>query len=909
MGALSFATPLLLGALALLPAIWFLLRVTPPAARREVFPPLRLLMGLRSHEETPARTPLWLLLLRLFAAALIIIALAGPRLGRLPRALGQGPLVLFVDNDWAAANTWNLRRAAMTEAIAAADAHHQPVVIVPTAAGASETPSLLNAAHARRLAQGLVPEPYLADRRAALDGLLKLHFAERPQILWLSDDLDHGEAHAVARTLRRIGSVELLRDRPTQYPMAFTGLGHSGARLQIRISRTLEAGVQTGSVEAKNSDGDNLATAPFVFAPDALVTTATLSLPLELRNRIARFVLAGHASAGAVHLLGSAARFQKVGIVAATSSQSGSPLLSGAYYLQRAISPYADVSHGSIAAELSRHVSVLLLSDIGRITGDDYARVARFVATGGVLIRFAGPRMTNGADALVPVTLRSGGRYLGGAMGWAKPQHLAAFPGTSPFSGLAIPKDVTISRQILAEPSIELATRSWARLADGTPLVTGAPSGKGWIVLFHVPAAPGWSTLPMSHLFIDMLRRLLALSAGTAPSAIGTRAAASVPPRAVLNGFGQLEKPGPETLPLSGNALAHFVPSKSHPPGLYGSADAMLALNATTAHTRLIALRSMGLPRRYYSGHTTLPLAPYLLATAFMLLLIDTLIGLALRGLLPLRRWTGLAAVLLLFPVIMPSQARAGESFDMKAALNTRLAYVITGVASVDEMSKAGLTGLGLWLRARTSFDPRSPMGVHLATDNLSFFPLLYWPMDPREKALTPAELSKIQTYMRDGGTLFIDTRELTLGPTRGPNNPGKVTLKRLLGKLDLPPLEPIPSDHVLTKTFYLLSSFPGRWAGGTLWVQKLPQRDPNAGPEPARGGDDVSPIIIGSNDYAAAWAVNAQGEPLVAIVPGGEEQREMAVRVGINIVMYALTGNYKADTVQVPALLRRLGK
>jgi hypothetical protein len=181
--------------------------------------------------------------------------------------------------------------------------------------------------------------------------------------------------------------------------------------------------------------------------------------------------------------------------------------------------------------------------------------------------------------------------------------------------------------------------------------------------------------------------------------------------------------------------------------------------------------------------------------------------------------------------------------------------------------------------------------------------------MDPREKALTPAELDKIQTYMRDGGTLFIDTRELTLGPTRGPNNPGEVTLKRLLGKLDLPPLEPIPADHVLTKTFYLLSSFPGRWAGGTLWVQKLPPKDPNAGPEPARGGDDVSPIIIGSNDYAAAWAVNAQGEPLVAIVPGGEEQREMAVRVGINIVMYALTGNYKADTVQVPALLRRLGK
>ena len=908
MGALSFATPLLLAALIVLPGIWFLLRVTPPAPRREMFPPLRLLRGLQSREETPARTPWWLLLLRLLAAALIIIALAGPRLGKLPTTLGRGPLVLFVDNDWAAASSWKLRQGAMRDAIAAAAAHHQPVAIVPTAEGSRQIPSLLDPAHAQRLARELVPAAFLGNRPAALKALLKLHFATRPQILWLSDDLDYGQARAVAHTLRSLGSVTLMRDRPQQMPIAITALTNTDGGLHILIRRSIAAGAQAGRVEATNSSGDDLASAAFRFAPDALATTATLALPLELRNRIARLGLAGYASAGAVHLLGSASRFEKVGIVAATNSQNGSPLLSGAYYLERALAPYADVSHGTIAAELARHVNVLVLSDIGRISGEDYAAVARFVAAGGVLIRFAGPRLTHGADALVPVTLRSGGRYLGGAMGWTKPQHLAAFPASSPFRGLAIPKDVTISRQILAEPSIELANRSWARLDDGTPLVTGAPRGKGWIVLFHVPAAPGWSSLPMSHLFIDMLRRLLQLAASTTPGAIGAREA-SLPPRALLDGFGVLKNPTAQTRPLSGKALADLVPSHNHPPGLYGSAGAVVALNAVTAHTRLIALKRTGLASRYYAGRATLALAPDLLVAAIVLLVIDSLIGLWLRGLLPLPRWSGLAALLLLVPAVLPSQARAGESFDMKAALNTRLAYVITGIPSVDQMSKAGLTGLGLWLRARTSYDPKRPMGVNLARDNLAFFPLLYWPMDPREKALTPAELDKIQTYMRDGGTLFVDTRELTLAPTRGPSNPGVVTLKRLLGKLDLPPLEPIPADHVLTKTFYLLSSFPGRWAGGTLWVQQLPPRDPNAGPEPARGGDEVSPIIIGSNDYAAAWAVNAQGEPLVAIVPGGEQQREMAVRVGINIVMYALTGNYKADSVQVPALLRRLGK
>ncbi len=220
-------------------------------------------------------------------------------------------------------------------------------------------------------------------------------------------------------------------------------------------------------------------------------------------------------------------------------------------------------------------------------------------------------------------------------------------------------------------------------------------------------------------------------------------------------------------------------------------------------------------------------------------------------------------------------------------------------------MSKAGLTGLGLWLKARTSYEPEAPMGVDIAHDDLSFFPLIYWPMDPREKDLSPQALSKLADYMRNGGTLLIDTRDLTVGATRGPDSQGQQTLRRLIGKLDLPPLEPIPADHVLTKAFYLLQDFPGRWDGGKVWVEALPPSDPDH-PAPARGGDGVSPVIIGGNDWAAAWAVDANGEPIASV---DDRQREMAIRFGINVVMYALTGNYKTDQVHAPALLERLGK
>jgi hypothetical protein len=265
------------------------------------------------------------------------------------------------------------------------------------------------------------------------------------------------------------------------------------------------------------------------------------------------------------------------------------------------------------------------------------------------------------------------------------------------------------------------------------------------------------------------------------------------------------------------------------------------------------------------------------------------------------------ASALFLVLNFSPPQAHADDATNMKAALDTRLAYVKTGLADVDSVSQAGLTGLGLMLKARTSYEPMEPIGLNPEQDDLSLYPLLYWPIDPREKGLSPKALTRIGDYMRNGGTILFDTRDLTLGAVRGEASPGQQTLRRLTAGLDLPPLEHVPADHVLTKTFYILRDFPGRWIGGQLWVEALPP-PPKNGAAPARGGDGVSPVVIGGNDWAAAWAVDANGRFMFAPSPGGEIQREMAFRFGVNLVMYALTGNYKTDVVHAPALLQRLG-
>ncbi|MGH6889267.1 MAG: DUF4159 domain-containing protein [Rhizomicrobium sp.] len=905
--ALSFGAPWILAGLAALPAIWWLLRVTPPAPRRIAFPPLWLLAGLAAKDETPARTPPWLLALRLLAAGLIIVALAQPRLGRFPDSAGSGPLILFVDNGWTAAHDWTRRLAAIDDAISSAAQAGRPVAIVPTASASAPSVTLLSAGAAERRAHEITPMPWLPDRARAVAALAKAKLTGTAQIQWLSDGVGGGDSSDVARSLTRIGTLRVYADVAGRGPLAIRSLLNRADGFVADLVRLPSAAAQEGDVAALGAQDEALATAHFRFAPNRTDTLVRIALPLEVRNETTRIVIDNENSAGAVRLLGSDSQRKAVEIVSARNSEDEQPLLSDAYYLQRALAPYAEVQKGTIDDALARNVSAIVLADIGRIPGADYGRVARFVERGGVLVRFAGPRMTQNVDDLVPVKLRVGGRYLGGALAWAQPQHLAAFGEGSPFRGLAVPPDVTVSRQILAEPSIELSERSWARLADGTPLVTGAPRGRGWIVLFHVTANPSWSTLPLSGLYVGMLRRAIGLAGVARPDQLASDANAILPPIMTLDGFGRPEKPSPDALPLRGSEIARTRPSPVHPPGLYGRAGSEIALNAAGRATHFDPLQLEGVPLHPYRTAPVVALGPLLFALALILLLADFGVGLWLRGYAsPLRAGRRVAVFFGVLLILQPYRAHADAAFDMKAALNTRLAYVKTGLPDVDAMSAAGLNGLGLVLKARTSYEPEAPMGVDLDRDDLSFFPLLYWPMDPRERDLSPRALSKVADYMRNGGTILFDTRDLTLGSVRGPQSPGEQTLRRLLTKLDLPPLEPVPPDHVLTKTFYLIQDFPGRWAGGKVWVQALPPPGPDSGP--ARGGDGVSPVIIGGNDWAAAWAVDSQGRPLADVTPGGDEQREMAYRFGVNVVMYALTGNYKTDSVHAQALLERLG-
>ncbi|MGB9364430.1 MAG: DUF4159 domain-containing protein, partial [Xanthobacteraceae bacterium] len=544
----------------------------------------------------------------------------------------------------------------------------------------------------------------------------------------------------------------------------------------------------------------------------------------------------------------------------------------------------------------------------------------------------AGPRLAAADDDLIPVKLRRGGRTLGGSLSWEQPQQLTAFSRESPFNTMPVPNDVTVTRQVLAEPDSGLTERTWATLADGTPLVTAARRGKGVIVLFHVTADTRWSDLPLSGAFVDMLKRIVAL-AGSNVNAERLEAQAAretVPANRVLDGFGAFTPPPSTARPVA--AGYSFRATADHPPGFYGPPEGLLAVNTLIPTDRLTPLDYAPLSARleaYRLGEPKDLRGPLFMA-ALALLVIDALVVFWLAGglyrLMPRRRAVAsalafgfLAATLLASHALAqgtpPAQAAPdplASDFAQKMTVDTRLAYIVTGDAEVDNVSKIGLQGLTLFLAQRTALEAGDPVGLDPARDELAFFPLIYWPIVPTAARPSREALTRIDTYMKQGGTVLFDTRDAVMAPP-GPGgenrSPGMLALRDILASLDIPELEPVPRDHVLTKTFFLLKDFPGRFSQGQLWVEAIAPANDDEPERPARGGDGVSSIIITSNDFAGAWAQRQDGQPLLPMVPGEPRQREFAFRAGVNIVMYTLTGNYKADQVHIPALLERLGQ
>ena len=932
---LSFGFPAVLAGLVALPVIWWLLRLTPPKPRSELFPPLKILARVMRKEETPHQSPWWLTLLRLIMAALVIFALAEPVFNPQERAeTGSGPVAVVVDNGWASASGWDLRVATAQRLIADANDAGQPVVLAFTAEPAATEIGPFEARAAMERLAVAKPRPVPVDRPGTYARVATaLNGAENVTIAILSDGLRaEGDETAFDAILSR-GASRLVWAEPSNLPKAaLTAVENTATAFTVTAVRPSSdiAPLQLAA-GAYDDRGRRIADTVLSFAPGESAATADVAVPFELRNDFASVSIDGEAQAGAIRVLDENSKRRRVGLLSQSEADQAQPLLSPLYYIRRALEPYADLVESqtpdlavAVPELLAQKPAMVVMADVGTLPDAAREALVEWVQGGGTLVRFAGSRLAAAEpdEDLLPVRLRAGERALGGALSWTEPQPVSDFPATGPFAGLTPPQDVSVSRQVLAEPSPDIVDHTWANLADGTPLVTGATRGEGTVVLFHVTPEATWSNLPISGSFVEMLRRVVQLSRnqGQVETANGAPAT-SLPPYRVIGADGALTTPDPEARPLQPGAVPKIT--VENPPGLYGSEEGVVALNLLPAKATLdpIARPSTTLPvgTVSYALDESRDLKGPLIAAALALMALDTLAVMWIGGVFsrrraaPMRATAALLALALVLGGTYDGRAQDEKPGDAEAIASisrTRLAYVLTGDPAIDAVSRAGMEGLRRFLTEKTALEPGEPAGVDIAADELSFYPLIYWPVDPATAMPTEAAIARVDAYMQQGGTVLFDTRDQfeTSLDLASSTSAATQRLRDILGNLNVPALEPVPEDHVLTKSFFIMKDFPGRYAGSPLWVEVSAPSQPGED-RPVRVGDGVSPIMITANDFAGAWAVDETGQPLLPTVPSDPMQRVYALRGGVNIMMYMLTGNYKSDQVHVPILLERLGQ
>ena len=922
LGGIGFTAPWLLLALLALPLLWLILRAIPPAPVRRRFPGVALLLGLKDDESVSDRTPWWLLLLRILAVAAIIIGLSGPVLNPTDdTAQGDGPLLIVLDGSWAGATRWDEQSDAIEAQLTRASRAGRTVAFLKLT---RPEPPVFQAADVwRSRLPGLTPAAWQADNARAAEVVSIVAEMENFDTLWFSDGLEFSGRDDVLAALETKGSVEVYQTAANV--IALAPVSFEDGAVQLTALRSSEGPERTVTLQVLGRDPAGnaalLAVADARFEQGATTAETAVTLPAELRARITRFDVQGQRSAGATTLADDALRRREIALIASREGREGLELLSPLHYLEQALSPNADLIRGGLTDVLPANPDVIVLADIATLARAEAEALTQWIDDGGMLVRFAGPRIAASdisradEDPLMPVRLRSGGRTVGGAMSWGEPKSLAPFREASPFFGLTIPDDVQVTSQVMAQPDPTLADRVIAELTDGTPLVTRKTQGQGQIVLFHVTATADWSSLPLSGLFVQMLERLAVASSATRPEAEQLEGTTWTPEQ-VMDGFGTLTDAG--NLPgVSGPDLISAPPSAEMQPGIYASGDRRLARNVVTTETVIEpATWPPRIPVKGFAVPPEKPLAGWLLSFAIFALLADVIASLALTGRL-LRQTSRIAPILLAAgfalgaPTDTSAQSAREDAFALLATEEMVLAHVLTGNETVDEIARAGLFGLSQTLIFRTSVEPAEPVGVNLEVDELAFFPILYWPVTPDQPRPSAEAYTKLNAYLRSGGLILFDTRDADVARF-GASSPNGRKLRDLAAPLDIPPLEPLPSDHVLTRTFYLLQDFPGRHTGRDVWVEAAPPDAEQIEGMPFRNlNDGVTPVVIGGNDWAAAWAMTNGGAPMVPVGRGftGERQRELAYRFGVNLVMHVLTGNYKSDQVHVPALLDRLGQ
>ncbi|MBN8646846.1 MAG: DUF4159 domain-containing protein [Caulobacterales bacterium] len=873
--SLQFLSPIALFVLVALPIIYIVSRFVPKPPKSINFGAIFILKNIIAPRPIPKHAPLWLKILRLFLAGIFILACAMPILQNPNSAkIISKDILLVIDDDVANANEFNQIKNELKNFIDIESTKNNALKLVVQNCNSKTLNPINSPQNAKNYIDTIIPKPIICDKGNYIKTLGDIR--ENYRVIYIANNVNQLNDAKFFEILNRISNGDLIIRRPNINfaIIESANIEKNGLRLNIisngQFSKKITIFGENSKVLISNNihNGGNF---------------------IEISQNILRMAqylkIEGQNNAAATYIIDAFNR--RPLILTPKANSSDQPLLSDANFINSAMEIIGDVKNYEGKIDFKAAPNAIIFGDVENFDDVETNALMQYLKNGGTIIRFLGPKSLSKEESpfftapinLVPHILSTGFAV--------ENLSIAPLPKNSIFSDIEFPQKINIGQSILLK-SANNDAKTLINLSDGAPLLSMREIGAGKLYMFHTSAAPIWSDIGLSNLQLAFLKRIILQTSAKAIPASTLEANVILRPRIVIDENGNLSKNTNGIKPFITPITNQTKVDNDHYAGIYEGDGASLVINAGT---NIKELKPQNLPKSqdFENDTKSLALYSYLLFFGFILLLIDNMI-LNLPK-FSFKKASGIVSALIIFAFLIPHPTNAQTKSQEKSD-DIKLTFLITPDNITNEQAKAGLNGISQILRRRTNIEPSGIIGLDPSKDELAKHPIIYWLLPKTSQSLPLEAVQNLNKYMQNGGILFIDTRGLSMEPKRAQD-----ILKTAVNGLKIPPLEKVPPEHVLKKTFYILQNFPGFYSNASLWVQSDATTNYSA-------NDGVSPIIISNGDLARAWAQKTPENGFDAI--NDDFAHELSLRVGINIYLYALTGQYKADQVHVRSLLER---
>ena len=895
---ISFGNIFAFSGLITLPIIFLLIKYYPPKPKKRVYSSFFLLKNIINRNTIKTNFPLWLLLFRLLICFLIILFFSDPYFKKDQQTENYENYIIISDNAWSKASNWQNYKNIVKEISLEAENNSKKIHLYLASNEDLFDPVIFRSQN--EISEYLNKNPPIAKQitRENINEILKMNnFFKTSKVFFIYSNYDSSSKNAQLETLRLIeeNNPATIIINPVEKITYLKEVAINNEKVEIKIKRIGIYNNQDLTLEIYDKNEDILFKKKYYFNKNVDEFKLIESFPIETINQFFKITILNESHAGAHYYLDDYRKSLSIGIVAENDSFIEKPLLSPIYYLKKSLDKDHIINFAPIDKLIDNNKSIIFLPSDSKLEKSDIQKLKSWIQSGGTLIKFSDKKIVSQKNLYFDgVAYFQSLREIATDFSLQNNLSIKSFEKDSIFSNLKIPADLIFKKQLIIDgfaPDISIL----ASLEDQSPLITMKNLGVGKVILFHITSNNEWSNLPLSSLFRDIISRLLFI-----PKLQKYKNSEDLTLKSAINSFGKLAEPLKNYTLRNNFGEIKIYPSSRNPAGIYENENFSIALNLSTnlnTETFLSNSTEKIIIKNNYQKNI-LKLNSLILSLIFIMFFIDMIISIIMKKNLlqksMLKNLNLIAFACIIFVIcIGQKKIYAEENYN-----GIYLAYVRSEDPLLNQIANSGLEKLKEYLIERTSISPKGVKEINLATDKLFYYPLIYWQISEIVPRLNNETIEKIKNYFETGGIILFDFINLSKSFYSESETQLEI-LKSLFSDLGIDSLQQVNKDHTLTRSYYLLDNYPGRFDNKILLIDT----------ENLDKKDGVSSAVVGLNHWIGAWAVDENNYPLYQAVPGGERQRELSFRFGINLIMYALTGNYKSDQIHNKSILKRLKK